>query len=66
MRGHVRAVIAAAAFVVLVTACGGDDEAAPSPAPTGTHEITGRIMGPADKARDTVDQLNEQQDIYGE
>jgi hypothetical protein len=50
------------AVVVLALAagaCGGGDQASPSPTPTRTHEITGRIMGPAGDAQDTVDQLNQ-------
>lgn len=51
--------IVAALFFVPLAACGGDDTT--TPAPTGTHEITGRIMGPVGDAQDTVDRLNERQ-----
>jgi hypothetical protein len=60
-------VFAATVALAFLAACGGDDTAAPTPSPTGpaaTHEITGRIMGPAGDARDTVDQLNERQSGY--
>lgn len=59
-----RTLAAAAIAFAAFTACGGGEQAAPSPSPTGTHEITGRIMAPVDDARDTVDQLNERQDSY--
>jgi len=57
-----RKLFVSAAFVaMLFVSCGGDDRAATTPAPTGTHEITGRIMGPAGDAQDTVDRLNDLQ-----
>jgi ABC-type glycerol-3-phosphate transport system substrate-binding protein len=58
-----RKLLAATAIAaMLFAACGGDDQAATTPAPTGTHEITGRIMGPAGDAQDTVDKLNDLQE----
>ena len=54
--------VVAALLLSVAAACGGDDTASQTPAPTGTHEITGRIIGPAGDAEDTVDQLNEQQE----
>lgn len=54
-----RVVVASAAVVALaLPGCGGEEEASPTPTPTTEG---GGIRGPADKARDTVDELNEQQ-----
>jgi hypothetical protein len=56
---------AVALTLVCATACGGGDEeaaATPTPSPAATGALTGQIMGPVDKARDTVDQLNQQQE----
>ena len=55
--------VALAAVLLALSACGSDEASAPTPGPTATHEITGRIMGPADKARDVSDQL---EDRYSE
>jgi hypothetical protein len=53
----VRPFVAAIALVIACAACGGGDTA--SPEPTGTHEITGRIIGPANDAENTVDDLKD-------
>jgi hypothetical protein len=68
------ALAALAVSALLLGACGDADEATATPtpatvgagAPAATHELTGRIMGPAGEARDTVDQLNQMQGGYDE
>jgi hypothetical protein len=64
----------ALAFVaVSFAACsGGNDQTASTPtpvatiAPAATSGVAGRIIGPAGKAQDTVDQLNDLQNSYGQ
>lgn len=56
-----RLVLLACAAAVLATACGGDPAAAPSPSPTQQHSVPAGVIPPVDKARDTVDQLNDLQ-----
>ncbi len=60
-----RVIVIVALSAFTFAACGDGDDTS-SPTPTGTHEITGRIMGPAEDARDTVDQLNDLQNSYGQ
>jgi ABC-type glycerol-3-phosphate transport system substrate-binding protein len=59
--GMRKLIAACAVFVALASACGGGDQAASTPTPAATSPVTGQIMGPAEKARDTVDQLNDLQ-----
>ncbi len=57
MRRFVALVLAAVALSF--GACGGgDDSTAPTPAPTLVDNPKTRILQPADKARDTVNDLN--------
>jgi hypothetical protein len=44
-------------------ACG-HDEPASTPTPAATDPVTGRIMGPAGDAQDTVDRLNQMQEQH--
>jgi hypothetical protein len=57
--------VVACCLLAAAAACGGDDTASQTPAPeapAGTHDLTGRIVGPVGDAEDTVDRLNEQQE----
>ena len=55
-------VCAAACLTFVGSACGGDsDSTASTPAPTLVDNPKTGILQPADRARDTVNQLNQQQ-----
>jgi hypothetical protein len=55
-------VCAATALTFAASACGGgSDASAPTPAPTLVDNPKTGFLKPADKARDTVNQLNQQQ-----
>ena len=55
-----RFVLLACAVAAIATAgCGGDPAAAPSPTPV--HTVPPGVIAPVDKARNTVDQLNDLQ-----
>jgi hypothetical protein len=56
-----RSAVLGCAVVALSTSCGGADQTAPTPTPSATTGLTGRIMGPADDARDTADRLEDRQ-----
>jgi len=51
--------LACAVVAILTGACGGDPAAAPSPTPV--HTVPPGVIAPVDKARNTVDQLNQLQ-----
>ena len=54
-----RFVLLVCAVAAIATACGGDPAAAPSPTPV--HTVPPGVIAPVDKARNTVDQLNQLQ-----
>jgi hypothetical protein len=51
--------LACAAATIVTAGCGGDPAAAPSPTPA--HSVPPGVIAPVDKARNTVDQLNDLQ-----
>jgi hypothetical protein len=50
--------LACAAATLSFGACGGDPAAAPTPTPV--HTVPPGVIAPVDRARNTVDQLNQQ------
>ena len=55
----VRRITAVCVFATIAIGCGGDPAAAPTPSPQ--HTVPAGVIAPVDRARDTVDQLNERQ-----
>jgi hypothetical protein len=54
------AMLLAVAATLAFTACGGDPAAAPTPTPQAGVAGSGGLLAPVDRARTTVDQLNQQ------
>ena len=53
--------LACAAALVTMTSCGGDPVASATPSPSAVPNVPSGVIAPVDKARDTVDQLNQLQ-----
>ena len=51
--------LSCAAVLLTTTSCGGDPAATATPSPQ--HSVPPGVIAPVDKARDTVDQLNQLQ-----